>query len=196
MIREGNDRLNELIDWGTQFDQKENNLLDLTKEGGHSEKRIVHFKDHSGAEIQRALIEKVKEFDNIEYFENHILVDLITDHHTKSNHQRCYGAYIISTLDKEIIKLTAQITVLTTGGLGQLYNFTTNPIIATGDGLGAAYRAKVRLEKLPFVQFHPTALFPKVKGETFLITEALRGEGAILKNHLGEAFMQKYHPDK
>ena len=196
VIREGNDRLNELINWGTQFDQKENNLLDLTREGGHSEKRIVHFKDHSGAEIQRALIEKIKEFDNIEYFENHILVDLITDHHTKSNHHRCYGAYIISTLDEEIIKITAQITVLTTGGLGQLYDFTTNPEIATGDGLGAAYRAKVRLEKLPFVQFHPTALFPKVKGETFLITEALRGEGAILKNDLGEAFMEKYHPDK
>lgn len=196
VIREGNERLKELIDWGTQFDQRENNLLDLTKEGGHSEKRIVHFKDHSGAEIQRALIEKIKEFDNIEYFENHVLVDLITDHHTKTNHQRCYGAYIISTLDEEIIKITAQITVLTTGGLGQLYNFTTNPIIATGDGLGAAYRAKVRLEKLPYVQFHPTALFSKVKGETFLITEALRGEGAILKNHLGEAFMQKYHPDK
>ena len=196
VIREGNERLKELIDWGTQFDQKENNRLDLTKEGGHSEKRIVHFKDHSGAEIQRALIEKVKEFDNIEYFENHILVDLITDHHTQSNYQRCYGAYIISTLDEEIIKITAQVTVLTTGGLGQLYDFTTNPVIATGDGLGAAYRAKVRLEKLPFIQFHPTALFPKVKGETFLITEALRGEGAILKNHLGEAFMAKYHPDK
>ena len=196
VIREGSDRLNELIDWGTQFDQKENNLLDLTKEGGHSEKRIVHFKDRSGAEIQRALIEKVKEFDNIEYFENHILVDLITDHHTKTNHQRCYGAYVISTLNEEIIKITAQITVLTTGGLGQLYDFTTNPVIATGDGLGAAYRAKVRLEKLPFVQFHPTALFRKVNGETFLITEALRGEGAILKNHLGEAFMEKYHPNK
>ena len=134
MIREGNDRLNELIDWGTQFDQKENNLLDLTKEGGHSEKRIVHFKDRSGAEIQRALIEKVKEFDNIEYFENHILVDLITDHHTKTNHQRCYGAYIISTLDKEIIKISAKISVLTTGGLGQLYDFTTNPRFYFLDG--------------------------------------------------------------
>lgn len=196
VIREGNLRLKELIDWGTQFDQKENDHLDLTKEGGHSEKRIVHFKDHSGSEIQRALIEKVKEFDNIEYFENHILVDLITDHHTKTTHKNCYGAYIISKLDEEIIKITAQITVLTTGGLGQLFNFTTNPAIATGDGLGAAYRAKVRLEKLPFIQFHPTALFPKVKGETFLITEALRGEGAILKNQLGEAFMGKYHPDK
>lgn len=196
VIREGNDRLKELINWGTQFDKKENNRLDLTKEGGHSEKRIVHFKDHSGAEIQRALIQKVKEFENIQYFENHILVDLITDHHTKTNHQACYGAYIISTLDEEIIKITAQITVLSTGGLGQLYDFTTNPAGATADGLGAAYRAKALLEKLPFVQFHPTALYPKVNGETFLITEALRGEGAILKNHLGEAFMEKYHPSK
>lgn len=196
VIREGNDRLKELINWGTQFDKKENNRLDLTKEGGHSEKRIVHFKDHSGIEIQRALIQKVKEFQNIQYFENHILVDLITDHHTKTNHQGCYGAYIISTLDEEIIKITAKITVLSTGGLGQLYDFTTNPAGATADGLGAAYRAKARLEKLPFVQFHPTALFPKINGETFLITEALRGEGAVLRNHHGEAFMEKYHPKK
>ena len=196
VIREGNERLQELINWGTQFDLNNKQKLDLTKEGGHSEKRIVHYKDHSGAEIQRALIEKVKDFENIQYFENHILVDLITDHHTGTNNQRCYGAYIISTLDEEIIKITAKITVLSTGGVGQIYAFTTNPFGATGDGLGAAYRAKVKLEKLPYIQFHPTALFPKVDGETFLITEALRGEGALLQNLSGEQFMGKYHPLK
>lgn len=196
VIKEGNDRLQELIEWGTQFDRNNKKTLDLTKEGGHSEKRIVHYKDHSGAEIQRALIEKVKDFENIQYFENHILVDLITDHHTGSKNNRCYGAYIISTVDEEIIKITAKITVLSTGGVGQIYAFTTNPFGATGDGLGAAYRAKVKLEKLPFIQFHPTALFPKVEGETFLITEALRGEGALLKNLSGEQFMGKYHPLK
>lgn len=195
VIKEGTDRLQELIEWGTQFDV-DNNRLALTKEGGHSEKRIVHFKDHSGAEIQRALIEKVKDFDNIQYFENHILVDLITDHHSKTEHKRCYGAYIISTVDEKIIKISAKITVLSTGGVGQLYAFTTNPVGSTGDGLGAAYRAKVQLENLPYIQFHPTALHPKVKGETFLITEALRGEGAQLVNGLGEAFMHKYHPLK
>jgi len=196
VIREGNERLQELIDWGTQFDRNNKKKLNLTKEGGHSEKRIVHYKDHSGAEIQRALIEKVKDFENIQYFENHILVDLITDHHTATKNKRCYGAYIISTLDEEIIKITAKITVLSTGGVGQIYAFTTNPSGATGDGLGAAYRAKVKLEKLPYIQFHPTALFPKVGGETFLITEALRGEGALLKNLSGERFMEKYHPLK
>lgn len=196
VIEEGNDRLKELIQWGTQFDLNTDNNLALTKEGGHSEKRIVHYKDHSGAEIQRALIEKIKSFKNIKYFEKHILVDLITDHHIGSNKNRCYGAYIISTLDQKIIKITSQLTVLSTGGLGQLYHATTNPSGATGDGLGAAYRAKVRLKDLPYVQFHPTALFPKINGETFLITEALRGEGAILKNSKGEAFMEKYHPLK
>ena len=193
VIREGNERLQELIDWGTQFDIKENNRLALTKEGGHSENRIVHYKDHSGAEIQRALIQKVKEYETIQIFEHHVLVDLITNHHTGTKDKACYGAYVISTIDKEIIKISAKITVLSTGGLGQLYAFTTNPTGATGDGLGAAYRAKVKLRNLPYVQFHPTSLYPKVKGETFLITEALRGEGGRLINKLGEAFMEKYH---
>ncbi len=196
VIEEGKDRLDELIQWGTQFDMNANQHLALTKEGGHSEKRIVHYKDHSGAEIQRALIDKIKTKTNIRYFENHILVDLITDHHVKANIKRCFGAYIISTTDQKIIKITAQLTILSTGGLGQLYRSTTNPIGATGDGLGAAYRAKVQLRDLPYVQFHPTALFPKINNETFLITEALRGEGAILRNTNGEAFMQKYDSQK
>ena len=194
VVREGKNRLQELINWGTQFDREENNLLALTKEGGHSEKRIVHFKDHSGAEIHRALIAKIKKIETIKLFENHILVDLITDHHTGTTNNRCYGAYIISTLDEKIFKITASITVLSTGGLGQLYAFTTNPKEATGDGLGAAYRAKVQLKGLPYIQFHPTVLYPKINGETFLITEALRGEGAQLINHKGEAFMYRYHP--
>ncbi len=196
VVREGKDRLAELIQWGTQFDQGEDKTLSLTKEGGHSEKRIVHYKDHSGEEIQRALIKKIKEHPNIQYFENHILVDLITDHHSEKQHQRCYGAYIISTLAEEIIKVTAKITVLSTGGLGDLFAFSTNPSVATGDGLGAAYRAKVQLKDLPFIQFHPTALYPKVNGETYLITEALRGEGAELVDQNGAAFMARYHPLK
>ena len=193
VIREGNERLQELIDWGTQFDLKENNRLALTKEGGHSENRIVHYKDHSGAEIQRALIEKIKAYDSIHFFEHHVLVDLITNHHTGTKDKACYGAYVISSIDKQIIKISAKITVLSTGGLGQLYAFTSNPYGATGDGLGATYRAKVKLNNLPYVQFHPTALYPKVNGETFLITEALRGEGGSLINKLGEPFMEKYH---
>lgn len=192
VVEEGNDRLQELIEWGTSFDTKKKDKLDLGKEGGHSENRIVHHKDSSGMEIQRALIEKIKSMDNIHYLENHFLVDLITDHHTKESHKRCYGAYIISTLDERIIKITSKITVLSTGGAGQLYSFTTNPEGATADGLGAAYRAKVLLKNLPYIQFHPTALHPKVENETFLITEAVRGKGGLLKNKRGKAFMLNY----
>ncbi len=191
VVEEGHDRLEELIAWGTQFDT-EANKLHLAKEGGHSEKRIVHYKDKTGSQIQEALIKKVASFNNIELLENHILVDLITDHHTKSNYQRCYGAYVISKEQAEIIKISAKITVLSTGGAGSLYAHTTNPDGATGDGLGAAYRAKVFMEALPYVQFHPTALLPKVDGHTFLITEAVRGAGGLLVNDKGERFMPKY----
>jgi len=149
VVKEGTDRVNELMQWGTAFDTKKTKEFDLVREGGHSENRILHYKDHSGSEIQRALINKVKAINTIEYLENHILVDLITDHHTKTEHKRCYGAYIISTLDQEIITIASKLTIVTTGGVGQLYEFTTNPRVATGDGLGAAYRAKVKIKNLP-----------------------------------------------
>ena len=193
VVKEGHERLQELIDWGTHFD-KQKNGLHLTQEGGHSEKRIVHHKDKTGLEIQKSLIRKIKTFPNISLLENHTLVDLITDHHSGSDYKRCYGAYVISNLEQEIIKISAQITVLSTGGAGQLFSHTTNPENATGDGLGAAYRAKVYMEGLPFVQFHPTALYPKINGNTFLISEAVRGEGGILKSVSGKRFMTYYHP--
>jgi len=191
VVKEGHERLAELIAWGTQFDTKSNELH-LAKEGGHSEKRIVHYKDKTGSQIQEALINKVRSFDNISLLEDHVLVDLITDHHTKTNFKRCYGAYVISKTKAEIIKISAKITVLSTGGAGSLYAHTTNPDGATGDGLGAAYRAKVFMEALPYVQFHPTALLPKVEGHTFLITEAVRGAGGLLRNSKGERFMPHY----
>ena len=192
VVKEGYERLQELIDWGTHFD-KQKNGLHLTQEGGHSEKRIVHHKDKTGLEIQKSLIKKIKTFSNISLLENHTLVDLITDHHSESNYNRCYGAYVISNLEQEIIKISAQITVLSTGGAGQLFSHTTNPENATGDGLGAAYRAKVFMEGLPFVQFHPTALYPKINRNTFLISEAVRGEGGILRSLSGKRFMTEYH---
>jgi len=192
VVKEGYERLQELIDWGTHFD-KQKNGLHLTQEGGHSEKRIVHHKDKTGLEIQKSLIKKIKTFANISLLENHTLVDLITDHHSGIEYKRCYGAYVISNLEQEIIKISAQITVLSTGGAGQLFSHSTNPKNATGDGLGAAYRAKVYMEGLPYVQFHPTALYPKVNGNTFLISEAVRGEGALLKSLAGERFMLKRH---
>jgi L-aspartate oxidase len=192
VVREGPLRVKELMDWGADFDKK-GTSLHLGKEGGHSAKRIVHHKDQSGLHIQNALIEKASAHKNIHFFENYSLVDLITDHHLQDKkYRRCYGAYVISIKDEQIIKITSQLTVLSTGGAGQVYAHTTNPNAATGDGLGAAYRAKVHVKNLHFVQFHPTALYPKVDGNTFLISEAIRGAGAILRNEKGEAFMHKY----
>ncbi len=196
VVREGPARVKELMAWGAQFDTQ-GNKLHLGKEGGHSAERIVHYKDQSGLHIQNALIAKARSIENITFFENYSLVDLITDHHIpNSNQRRCYGAYVISKSDEEIVKITAQLTILSTGGAGQVYAHTTNPNAATGDGLGAAYRAKVHIENLHFVQFHPTALFPKIEGNTFLISEAIRGAGAILRNHRGEAFMAHYDKRK
>lgn len=192
VVREGPDRLKELIDWGTTFDQSYD-ALHLEKEGGHSAKRIVHHKDQSGYEIQRSLIAQVRKLKNVTVLENHVLVDLITDHHMgKSLYNRCYGAYLISIKDQSTIKITAKITVLSTGGGGQVYAHTTNPEGATGDGIGAAYRAKVKINNLQYVQFHPTAFYPKVKGNTFLISEAVRGAGGKLVTKKGERFMLKY----
>ena len=195
VVEEGKDRLKELMNWGTQFDTQQENLH-LVKEGGHSEKRVVHYKDHTGLHIQQALVNKIKSFPNIKILENHTLVDLITDHHSTQKHHRCYGAYVISREEESILKISAKITALCTGGAGSLYAHSTNPALATGDGLGAAYRAKVHMDKLPFVQFHPTALYHKVNGNTFLITEAVRGAGAKLKNSLGECFMDQYDSRK
>ena len=127
VVKEGGKRLKELIDWGTEFDKKKQNKFDLGREGGHSAQRIVHHKDHSGSEIIRALIEKIKGLKNIKYLENHLLVDLITDHHMISAPKRCYGAYVISITDQKIIKITSKISILSTGGAGQLFEFTTNP---------------------------------------------------------------------
>ena len=193
VIEEGHERLTELMNWGAQFDKKETKL-DLAKEAGHSENRIVHYKDQTGQHIQEALIEKIKTYPNIELLEQHTLVDLITDHHSIKKENRCYGAYVISQKEEKIIKITAKITVLSTGGAGSLFAHSTNPKIATGDGLGAAYRARVLMSDLPYVQFHPTALYPRVNGNTFLITEAVRGAGAQLFNSKGERSMLKNDP--
>ncbi|MCY4560857.1 MAG: L-aspartate oxidase [Flavobacteriaceae bacterium] len=193
VVKEGSDRIDELLKWGIQFDT-EDGKLHLSHEAGHSAKRIIHHKDLTGLEIQKALVRKIKSFPNIQYFENYALVDLITDHHTKYGLNRCYGAYVISKEQEQILAISSKLTVLSTGGAGQLYLRTTNPPGATGDGLGAAYRARVKMENLPYVQFHPTALLPKVDDKTFLISEVIRGQGAQLKNHKQERFMLDYHP--
>lgn len=192
VVREGPSRLDELITWGANFD-KEGNQLHLGKEGGHSANRIVHHKDQSGLHVLTTLIDKVRSLPNVTLLEKHTLVDLITDHHLgEKGGNRCYGAYVISKDDEKILKLTAQVTILSTGGAGQVYENTTNPSAATGDGLGAAYRARVRIKNLHYVQFHPTALYPKINGSTFLISEAVRGAGAYLRNEKGIRFMKQY----
>jgi hypothetical protein len=156
------ERIKELEAWGCQFDRATNTKKwHLTQEGGHSEKRIIHHKDQTGLEIQTVLLQKIKTLHNVTILSEHILIDLITDHQFKGHPQRCYGAYIISKSKKQIHSINSSITVLATGGVGQLYQITTNPKGATGDGIGAAYRAGVQISELPYMQFHPTVVYQK-----------------------------------
>ncbi len=173
------------------------------KEGGHSESRILHYKDVTGKEMERALLEAVKRKPNIRIINHCFVVELITQHHLgylvmKSTPDICcYGVYALNLETNKIEKILARMTVLATGGNGQIYRTTTNPAIATGDGVAMVYRAKGRIENMEFIQFHPTALYePGVKGQSFLITEAVRGDGGILRNKSGEAFMERYDERK
>lgn len=195
VVSEGPDRLRKLMEWGAAFDRisEDRPELELGKEGGHTAHRIVHHKDRSGYEIQRALVNRLRLLSNIQLLENHTLADLITDHHHPPTPQgRCYGAYVISLEHLAVLKINAQITILSTGGAGQVYEYTTNPESATGDGIAAAYRAKVRVKNLHYVQFHPTALALKADASPFLISEAVRGFGAHLLNADGKRFMFAY----
>jgi L-aspartate oxidase len=199
VVKEGVDRIKELINWGANFDKDADGDYALGMEGGHSEYRILHHKDVTGKELERALIEKVKQYGNIEFHKHWFVIDLITQHHlgylvTKATPDiQCFGVYALNTSNNRIEKILAGTTLLATGGNGQVYRSTTNPSIATGDGLAMVYRAKGRIENMEFIQFHPTALYePGVRGQAFLITEAVRGDGGILRNKQGVAFMEKY----
>lgn len=204
VVKEGPARVQEIIDWGTRFDKVKSDLAyDLGREGGHSENRILHYKDLSGAEMQRALIEKVKSLSNIIVKENYYAINLITQHHLGWSVTRvspgieCYGAYVLNKATKEIETWVSKVTILATGGAGQIYRNTTNPQIATGDGVAMVYRAKGRVENMEFVQFHPTALYnPVGENPDFLVSEAVRGFGGILKTKDGEEFMHKYDTRK
>lgn len=203
VVKEGVDRINELIEWGAKFDKEPDGDFKLGKEGGHSEFRILHHKDVTGKEMERALLEAIKRAKNIELISHCFVIDIITQHHlgylvTKSTPDiECYGVYVLNLNDGKIEKITAAVTLMATGGNGQVYRTTTNPAIATGDGVAMLYRAKGRIENMEFIQFHPTALYePGVRGQSFLITEAVRGDGAILRNANGEAFMEKYDKRK
>lgn len=199
VIKEGVDRINELISWGAMFDKDPDGDYKLGKEGGHSENRILHHKDVTGREMERTLLEAIKKCNNINLITECFVLDLITQHHlgylvTKSTPDiECYGVYVLNLTTKKIDKILADIILLATGGNGQIYRSTTNPAIATGDGVAMVYRAKGRIENMEFIQFHPTSLYEAgVRGQSFLITEAVRGDGGILRNHDGEAFMARY----
>jgi L-aspartate oxidase len=198
VVKEGPTRVFDLINIGTHFDKDENGSYELGKEGGHSENRVLHFKDKTGQEIQRALINEVIRDPNIFIFENHFAIEIITQHHLGQTVKKstpditCYGAYIFDTKSKKVFTFLAKTTMIATGGCGNAYQNTTNPPGITGDGIAMVYRAKGVVENMEFVQFHPTALYNPNERPSFLITEALRGEGAILKNHKNEDFCIKY----
>ncbi len=203
VVEEGPTRVREIIDWGTRFDKNKEQEYDLGMEGGHSEYRILHYKDLTGWEIQRALLEAANKKENIELHEHYFALDLLTQHHLGYNVSRvtenidCYGAYVLNKKSKRIDTILAKKTVLCTGGAGQIYRNTTNPVIATGDGIAMVYRAKGRLENMEFIQFHPTALYnPAGENPDFLVSEAVRGFGAILKTSDGEEFMHNYDERK
>ncbi|MGL4364646.1 MAG: L-aspartate oxidase [Bacteroidales bacterium] len=190
--------IKQLVKWGTTFDRNEDGSYDLAREGGHSEYRILHHKDNTGAEIQRSLMALVKEHKNIEILEHHFAIDLITPHHLGKivrRHQsdiECFGAYVLNLKTQKVGTFLAKVTVLATGGTGNVYHTTTNPAVATGDGIAMAYRAKGVVENMAFVQFHPTALYDPTERPSFLITEAMRGFGGILRTQDGKEFMKKY----
>lgn len=197
-INESTERIRELAEWGTQFDKETSGKYSLAKEGGHSEFRILHHKDNTGNEIQRALSERVRTHPNITILEDHLAIDLITQHHlgklVKRNEKgiTCFGAYALDKKTGDINTLLAKTTMLATGGIGNIYQTTTNPTLSTGDGVAMAYRAKAQIDNLEFVQFHPTSLYNPGEKPSFLITEAMRGAGAELLTKMGDPFMHKY----
>ena len=201
LIEEGPDRIKELMQWGASFSKSRRVSnpygLDLGKEGGHSVNRIVHADDLTGKELEETLLKRARENNNVTIFEHHCAIDLITDYHTSKKKivDSCYGAYVLDTITSTIFPVRSKITCLSTGGAGQIYLHTTNPEIATGDGIGMAYRAGAVIANMEFIQFHPTTLYHE-KANSFLISEALRGFGAILRNSSNQEFMDKYHPMK
>ncbi len=210
-VREGPSRVQELIDLGVEFTkiipspngpptgtqhQDPTEVFDLHREGGHGKRRILHADDLTGSAIEQALLQQVENHSQIQVLENHIAIDLITEGKILKRWRkpgRCLGAYILNTHSGQVLTLAADVTVLATGGAGKVYLYTTNPDVATGDGIAMAYRAGAQVSNLEFMQFHPTCLYHS-GSKTFLITEALRGEGAILRTIRGDEFMIRHHP--
>lgn len=195
VIRNGPDRLNELIGMGVYFDRDSRGDLILGKEGGHLASRVVHFKDMTGFQIAASLLVKAKTFPNIRILPDHMAIDLITNSHLSAGKEgdTCNGALVLDIKRKTLKQFASRVTVLATGGAGQVYETSTNPVIATGDGVALAFRAGATITKMEFIQFHPTSFYDPGDKPSLLITEALRGYGAYLRNGKGERFMFKYH---
>ena len=198
VVEEAPERIKELVEWGIDFDKRPDGSFDLHKEGGHSDFRILHHKDNTGFEVERALVEAAKKNKNITMVDHFYAVELITQHYLGQTVTRyddnieCYGVYALNTTTGKVEKILSKITYLATGGIGNIYQVTTNPPIATGDGIAMVYRAKGVIDNMEFVQFHPTSLYHPGERPSFLITEAMRGFGAILKTKDGKTFMEKY----
>lgn len=201
MAEKGPEQIKNLIEWGAQFTRTKNDELELGREGGHNFSRIVHTRDHTGREVERSLLARSKASPNIKIFENHFAIDLITEHQARLRQKdkdmaderiTCFGIYALDIKARRVKRFVSKITVLSSGGAGRVYLHSTNPAIATGDGIGMAYRAGAIMGNMEFFQFHPTSVYHPA-GNSFLISEALRGYGAILKNTEGYPFMKDYH---
>jgi L-aspartate oxidase len=200
VVREGPQRVSEMINWGVSFSKGASGDYDLGREGGHTRRRILHAQDRTGAEFVRALLEKARSQPNIRILENHMAVDLVTGCWLARRHDglgpdpdRVLGAYVLDLLTEEVRVFGARAVVLCTGGMGKVYLYTTNPDIASGDGIAMAYRAGARVANMEFIQFHPTCLYhPQAKN--FLVSEAMRGEGGVLRLDDGTPFMERYDP--
>ncbi|MDR1543895.1 MAG: L-aspartate oxidase [Prevotellaceae bacterium] len=191
-------QIRQLLEWGVDFDKTPDGKFDLHKEGGHSEFRILHHKDSTGAEIQNSLIKRIKSHPNIEVFEHFFAIEILTQHHfgeivtRRTPNIECYGVYALNIKTHEIDAILGKVTMLATGGIGNVYHTSTNPLVATGDGIAMVHRARGVIRDMEFVQFHPTAFYHAGDRPSFLITEAMRGYGAVLRNSKDEEFMQKY----
>ena len=200
VVTEAPGQIKQLVEWGVNFDKKDDGTYDLHREGGHSEFRILHHADNTGHEIQQSLVKAIKTNDKIDVYDNHFAVEVITQHHLgkivtrRTPDIECYGAYVLNQATGKVDTFLSRVTLMATGGIGSVYRTTTNPLIATGDGIAMVYRAKGTVQDMEFVQFHPTALYHPGDRPAFLITEAMRGYGAVLRNLSGEEFMQKYDP--
>ena len=195
VVSEGPRAIRELCDsWGVQFDRAPTGELELAREGGHSARRVAHAKDTTGKEIERALLLAAQRHPRIRILANHMAVDLLTLA-KYGGPDSCFGAYVLSSSRHEVDVILVRATVLSTGGAGKVYLYTSNPDVATADGVAMAYRAGAKLANMEFIQFHPTCLFhPDAKSA--LVSEALRGEGGVLRLSTGESFMERYHPMK